>query len=189
MCKRWASDGTCSYGEKCAFAHGQAELRQSSTAGNGNGQQQPGPFMPPRAMHQMPQLMVPVAQMQQQPTHGGQSIGERPIAQGPPAAGSSSTKVCRQFESNGTCSFGDKCHYAHGSVEAAQPGRNFKTRMCRQFEANGCCTFDDRCHYAHGAHELRTVAPLTPSAMSQAQQYAPQQQQQYQQQQPPPQQQ
>jgi len=32
MCKNWREKGTCKYGDKCLFAHGEAELTKRSSA-------------------------------------------------------------------------------------------------------------------------------------------------------------
>ena len=29
MCKNWSEDGSCSYGDKCSFAHGEEQIRGS----------------------------------------------------------------------------------------------------------------------------------------------------------------
>ena len=33
MCKNWREKGTCKYGDKCLFAHGEAELTKRGSAG------------------------------------------------------------------------------------------------------------------------------------------------------------
>jgi hypothetical protein len=32
MCKNWRTKGSCPYGDKCLFAHGEAELSRRTTA-------------------------------------------------------------------------------------------------------------------------------------------------------------
>ena len=46
MCKNWREKGTCKYGEKCLFAHGESELTKRSSL-NGPEPKKPEPVKPP----------------------------------------------------------------------------------------------------------------------------------------------
>ena len=43
------------------------------------------------------------------------------------------TELCRPFEENGTCKYGDKCQFAHGTSELRNLLRHpkYKTELCR----------------------------------------------------------
>ncbi|XP_005988401.1 mRNA decay activator protein ZFP36L1 [Latimeria chalumnae] len=77
------------------------------------------------------------------------------------------TELCRPFEENGTCKYGDKCQFAHGVHELRSLTRHpkYKTELCRTFHTIGFCPYGPRCHFIHNAEERRTVVnfPLHPS--------------------------
>eukprot|EP01063_Lacrimia_lanifica_P039640 TRINITY_DN8757_c0_g2_i1.p1 TRINITY_DN8757_c0_g2~~TRINITY_DN8757_c0_g2_i1.p1 ORF type:complete len:514 (+),score=178.82 TRINITY_DN8757_c0_g2_i1:45-1544(+) len=79
------------------------------------------------------------------------------------------TELCTRWEAAGTCSYAERCNFAHGKDElldlapelaAASAARatehNFKTKLCRAWEAHGCCPRADTCTFAHGQEEMRT---------------------------------
>ena len=83
------------------------------------------------------------------------------------------TSICKLYDATGSCNFGNKCSFAHGSHELRQPGdpiprealserndrvpySNYKTIKCCYFYREGVCPFGVRCSYAHGDHELRS---------------------------------
>lgn len=67
------------------------------------------------------------------------------------------TELCRPFEENGTCKYGDKCQFAHGLHELRQLTRHpkYKTELCRTFHTIGFCPYGPRCHFIHNAEEKR----------------------------------
>lgn len=67
------------------------------------------------------------------------------------------TELCRPFEENGTCKYGDKCQFAHGIHEVRQLSRHpkYKTELCRTFHTIGFCPYGPRCHFIHNADEKR----------------------------------
>lgn len=67
------------------------------------------------------------------------------------------TELCRPFEENGTCKYGDKCQFAHGMHELRQLTRHpkYKTELCRTFHTIGFCPYGPRCHFIHNADEKR----------------------------------
>lgn len=67
------------------------------------------------------------------------------------------TELCRPFEENGTCKYGDKCQFAHGAHELRTLARHpkYKTELCRTFHTTGFCPYGPRCHFIHNADESR----------------------------------
>jgi len=75
------------------------------------------------------------------------------------------TELCRPFEESGSCKYGDKCQFAHGSHELRNLVRHpkYKTELCRTFHTIGFCPYGPRCHFIHNADEARTKVPGTQS--------------------------
>jgi hypothetical protein len=96
--------------------------------------------------------------------------------------------LCKHFGQNGTCSYGDKCQFAHGFQElkntnigmGMQPNlsmsqnsnegqktksipnpSNFKIVKCKNWETTGTCKYGSVCTFAHGDNELRTKTENT----------------------------
>ncbi|XP_076305779.1 mRNA decay activator protein ZFP36L1-like [Tachypleus tridentatus] len=67
------------------------------------------------------------------------------------------TELCRPFEENGTCKYGDKCQFAHGFQELRTLARHpkYKTELCRTFHTTGLCPYGPRCHFIHNSEESR----------------------------------
>ncbi|XDV43487.1 hypothetical protein PO909_011964 [Leuciscus waleckii] len=65
------------------------------------------------------------------------------------------TELCRPFEENGACKYGDKCQFAHGIHELRSLSRHpkYKTELCRTFHTIGFCPYGPRCHFIHNAEE------------------------------------
>lgn len=61
------------------------------------------------------------------------------------------TELCRSYQENGVCKYGDKCQFAHGSHELRSMQRHpkYKTELCRTFHAAGYCPYGPRCHFVH----------------------------------------
>lgn len=84
------------------------------------------------------------------------------------------TELCRPFEENGFCKYGDKCQFAHGHAELRTLSRHpkYKTELCRTFHTIGFCPYGPRCHFIHNADERRGASagpgghpPLSPKKM------------------------
>ncbi|XP_055032348.2 mRNA decay activator protein ZFP36L2 [Misgurnus anguillicaudatus] len=69
------------------------------------------------------------------------------------------TELCRPFEENGTCKYGEKCQFAHGYHELRNLSRHpkYKTEPCRTFHTIGFCPYGPRCHFIHNAEERRAA--------------------------------
>ena len=62
------------------------------------------------------------------------------------------TELCKYYEINGYCKFGDNCAYAHGKENLRAKVTNsisYKTKNCFQFFNNGFCPYGNRCQFAH----------------------------------------
>lgn len=67
------------------------------------------------------------------------------------------TELCRPFEENGTCKYGDKCQFAHGISELRTLTRHpkYKTELCRTFHTTGFCPYGPRCHFIHNSEDSK----------------------------------
>ncbi|CAK8694711.1 unnamed protein product [Clavelina lepadiformis] len=65
------------------------------------------------------------------------------------------TELCRPFEENGKCKYGDKCQFAHGKHELRHMVRHpkYKTELCRTYHTSGLCPYGPRCHFIHNQDE------------------------------------
>ena len=100
------------------------------------------------------------------------------------STGKYKTVLCKHFGQNGTCSYGDKCQFAHGFQELKNSGdissitndnssmnknktkaapnpSNFKIVKCKNWETSGNCKYGSVCTFAHGDTELRTKSENT----------------------------
>ena len=62
------------------------------------------------------------------------------------------TELCKYYEINGYCKYGDRCAYAHGKENLRSKITNstaYRTRKCSQFFKNGYCVYGNRCQFAH----------------------------------------
>lgn len=73
------------------------------------------------------------------------------------------TELCRPYEENGTCRYGNKCQFAHGKAELRSVVRHpkYKTDLCRTFHTTGLCPYGPRCHFIHNDDERRTSESST----------------------------
>ena len=62
------------------------------------------------------------------------------------------TELCKYYEIDGKCKYGDKCAYAHGKENLRSKVTNttaYRTKKCIQFFENGYCSYGNRCQFAH----------------------------------------
>jgi len=73
------------------------------------------------------------------------------------------TELCRPYEENGSCKYGEKCQFAHGIHELRNLSRHpkYKTELCRTFHTIGFCPYGPRCHFIHNTEEKR-APPISP---------------------------
>ncbi|KAE8585878.1 hypothetical protein XENTR_v10021490 [Xenopus tropicalis] len=69
------------------------------------------------------------------------------------------TELCRTFHEIGSCKYGSKCQFAHGSDELRGLNRHpkYKTELCRTYHTIGFCPYGSRCHFIHNAEEQRFI--------------------------------
>lgn len=135
LCSRYTESGTCSYEDRCQFAHGLHELRVPS-------QHPKYKTELCRSFHSLgfcPYglrcLFIHSPDERRPP---------RPIR--PPHPGSRKRAgLCRMFQSQGGCPYGARCHFTHATEEDAKPRKT----LCRTFEALGVCPYGSRCHFIH----------------------------------------
>jgi len=62
------------------------------------------------------------------------------------------TELCKNWELNKVCKFGDKCCFAHGKHELKNKAvvhNKYKTKPCKQYHQTGYCPYGQRCQYLH----------------------------------------
>lgn len=79
------------------------------------------------------------------------------LRQAPPNSSRYKTELCRPYEENGTCKYGDKCQFAHGIGELRTLTRHpkYKTELCRTFHTTGFCPYGPRCHFIHNSEDSK----------------------------------
>lgn len=70
------------------------------------------------------------------------------------------TEICRNWEIEGRCRFGDECTFAHGDRElhkkSSMPS-NYKTKICKQFtEEPYYCPYGEKCQFLHLSFSTET---------------------------------
>eukprot|EP00286_Rhodomonas_abbreviata_P015081 CAMPEP_0181315846 /NCGR_PEP_ID=MMETSP1101-20121128/15587_1 /TAXON_ID=46948 /ORGANISM="Rhodomonas abbreviata, Strain Caron Lab Isolate" /LENGTH=439 /DNA_ID=CAMNT_0023423069 /DNA_START=284 /DNA_END=1603 /DNA_ORIENTATION=- len=136
-CKNWEQSGACPFGDRCNFAHGDAELRPADAAilllATGGGAKPAA-----RRITEGPGGDVG-DRWDKRPNHGKSGIGLY------------KTRMCKNFEASGACVFGDRCMFAHGAAELRKV--LVKTRQCNTFTSTGKCPYGSECNYAHGIED------------------------------------
>ena len=61
------------------------------------------------------------------------------------------TMMCNMFSTNGSCSYGAGCQYAHGKEEIRPtiPHPKYKTQLCNKFNSPRGCQYGEKCHFRH----------------------------------------
>jgi len=70
------------------------------------------------------------------------------------------TELCRPYQENGSCKYGEKCQFAHGLPELRTVNRHpkYKTDLCRTYHSVGFCPYGPRCHFIHSLDEIANAA-------------------------------
>uniref|UniRef100_A0AAY4DDZ0 mRNA decay activator protein ZFP36 n=1 Tax=Denticeps clupeoides TaxID=299321 RepID=A0AAY4DDZ0_9TELE len=100
-------------------------------------------------------------------SEGGDALQQKPASQ--INSTRYKTELCRPFEENGACKYGEKCQFAHGYHELRSLSRHpkYKTEPCRTFHTIGFCPYGPRCHFIHNADERRP-APANANAQGES---------------------
>ena len=66
------------------------------------------------------------------------------------------TEICRYWEMNGECKYGENCAFAHGESELKKRKLtfNYKKKPCKQFFELGYCSYGIRCQFSHKKEDL-----------------------------------
>jgi len=150
-CREWQSFGKCRQGSKCP-------LHKTHTM----------EFSPRYVAHTSPQASPReegASATQSSPAQSSQFSPPSP-PRSPPAGPVDEALVCRNWIKDGSCRFGDRCHFA-GSHSAAnlptsmvllpEPSQQVEcspcaspqpVSLCRNWITSGNCRFEDRCHFA-----------------------------------------
>ena len=62
------------------------------------------------------------------------------------------TEICKNFEINKTCQWGDQCCFAHGRKDLREKmnlNSQYKTKICKNYHFKGYCQYGSRCQYFH----------------------------------------
>jgi hypothetical protein len=62
------------------------------------------------------------------------------------------TELCKYYQINGHCKYGNNCAYAHGIENLRSKVTNstsYRTRKCIQFFEKGYCPYGSRCQFQH----------------------------------------
>mmetsp|Transcript_12009 Transcript_12009/g.18818 ORF Transcript_12009/g.18818 Transcript_12009/m.18818 type:complete len:430 (+) Transcript_12009:76-1365(+) len=96
ICKNWEQTGACQFGVRCNFAHGEEELRNAESA--------------------IFTLSAKAPATRRASDETLDNANRRP-APSTNTRANYKTRLCKNFEQSGHCSFGDKCMFAHGHQE------------------------------------------------------------------------
>ena len=73
------------------------------------------------------------------------------------------TELCTNWMLTGSCTYGNKCHFAHGvdDLKARMRVENYKTQPCCDPAREGCrrCMYGRRCNYCHPGESIRRPHP------------------------------
>ena len=79
--------------------------------------------------------------------------------------------MCKHFNTTLGCSYGDKCQFAHSTLELRMGNQNimnpagissqvmknplnYKIVKCKNYERDGTCKFGAMCSFAHGIYNI-----------------------------------
>lgn len=73
--------------------------------------------------------------------------------------------MCRPYQENGSCKYGEKCQFAHGVEDLRTVSRHpkYKTDLCRTYHSVGFCPYGPRCHFVHAMDEVRNAPAQSPT--------------------------
>ena len=68
------------------------------------------------------------------------------------------TELCKYFEINGRCKFGENCIFAHGKENLREnlcKKSGYKKRPCVNFFDKGFCMYGNRCQFSHDIKQFK----------------------------------
>ena len=114
------------------------------------------------------QTQQQIQQMQQQMQQQQQQNKRKNLIEGELSGQSLyKTELCHSFEETGSCRYGGKCQFAHGSAELRPVLRHpkYKTEVCKTFYTLGTCPYGKRCRFIHTTN-LSLIPGASPAATS-----------------------
>jgi hypothetical protein len=81
------------------------------------------------------------------------------------------TELCKHWEKEGACPYGDKCQFAHGrnQLRFVVRSKKYKTKRCKTFWSTGHCPYGSRCCFLHDPEEdARLLSDMTTFIFDQA---------------------
>lgn len=102
LCRHFQQKGFCNMGDKCNFAHGYEELKQSM-----------GGTAPKFPKTEFESYAKPAFA-------GAPAANYKPHYTNPADSIYYKTSLCRNFQEKGFCQYGDKCKFAHGEPDLKQ---------------------------------------------------------------------
>lgn len=74
------------------------------------------------------------------------------------------TEMCRPYQDEGVCKYGEKCQFAHGAEELRSVNRHpkYKTDLCKTYHKKGFCPYGPRCHFIHDLVEYQQNSQPSP---------------------------
>ncbi|XP_028553775.1 zinc finger CCCH domain-containing protein 9-like isoform X1 [Dendrobium catenatum] len=71
------------------------------------------------------------------------------------------SKLCKNWQKNGECPYGQQCHFTHGIGELRPVIRHprYKTELCRMILAGDTCPYGHRCHFRHSIYNDKNEKP------------------------------
>eukprot|EP00347_Sterkiella_histriomuscorum_P005780 403355299 len=71
------------------------------------------------------------------------------------------TELCKNWENQGSCIFGDQCSFAHGlqqlHTKIDLPSK-YKTRLCKKYQEELYCPYGVRCQFIHSERKTSDVS-------------------------------
>ena len=67
------------------------------------------------------------------------------------------TELCKFYEINGRCKFGEACIFAHGKENLREnqcKKSGYKKRLCLNFFDKGLCMYGNRCQFSHNLNKF-----------------------------------
>eukprot|EP00929_Paragymnodinium_shiwhaense_P006918 TRINITY_DN110872_c0_g1_i1.p1 TRINITY_DN110872_c0_g1~~TRINITY_DN110872_c0_g1_i1.p1 ORF type:complete len:294 (-),score=67.02 TRINITY_DN110872_c0_g1_i1:197-1078(-) len=172
ICAKWEA-GECGYGTRCHFAHGEHELNTAKPEWKSTNQRMEEAVEEAFAV---PEIQEKVMSMVAKALGAavGKNMGRQAVRE-TREVNKVKTKLCKNYQEEGTCSFGEWCAFAHGEEDLGNPCQlapksrtptfnGSKTKIC-QFWLEGKCSRDP-CTFAHGGHEIGMFADTSASAAS-----------------------